>query len=285
MVGGGAPHHHHRYGPPSCLALDPSKGGLALQEANTQHSLQQLSYDPSFAERAAKYSTFGNANYSQRYSSTSFDTGRLRDALENESASRADRAGASAIPRSASFSSQYSEDETTKTTTTKCETTTTTTSRRRSPGVGEASSEGVGSQENSSGSAQAAAAGAAGPAKKRKGKESSNNSDSKSVEQAATEQTSLKRQRSGSKDGALDVKPKTEGSGSENSGDSSPRSLKAGATSKPPQDQLPKQDYIHVRARRGQATDSHSLAERVCSTCLLLHIDQKFHAQFYFATN
>lgn len=25
----------------------------------------------------------------------------------------------------------------------------------------------------------------------------------------------------------------------------------------------PKLDYIHVRARRGQATDSHSLAERV----------------------
>ena len=25
-----------------------------------------------------------------------------------------------------------------------------------------------------------------------------------------------------------------------------------------------KQDYIHVRARRGQATNSHSLAERVC---------------------
>lgn len=31
---------------------------------------------------------------------------------------------------------------------------------------------------------------------------------------------------------------------------------------KPPSE-LPKQDYIHVRARRGQATDSHSLAERV----------------------
>lgn len=26
---------------------------------------------------------------------------------------------------------------------------------------------------------------------------------------------------------------------------------------------IPKPDYIHVRARRGQATDSHSLAERV----------------------
>ena len=29
---------------------------------------------------------------------------------------------------------------------------------------------------------------------------------------------------------------------------------------KPPE---PPRDYIHVRARRGQATDSHSLAERV----------------------
>ncbi|KAJ4851371.1 hypothetical protein Tsubulata_006688 [Turnera subulata] len=31
----------------------------------------------------------------------------------------------------------------------------------------------------------------------------------------------------------------------------------------------PKQDYIHVRARRGQATDSHSLAERVIRFSLL----------------
>lgn len=35
----------------------------------------------------------------------------------------------------------------------------------------------------------------------------------------------------------------------------------------------PKQDYIHVRARRGQATDSHSLAERVN---LLLTFSLKF---------
>ncbi|TKY55142.1 Transcription factor bHLH79 [Spatholobus suberectus] len=33
-------------------------------------------------------------------------------------------------------------------------------------------------------------------------------------------------------------------------------------TAKPTSEQPPKQDYIHVRARRGQATDSHSLAER-----------------------
>ncbi|CAK9313282.1 unnamed protein product [Citrullus colocynthis] len=40
-----------------------------------------------------------------------------------------------------------------------------------------------------------------------------------------------------------------------------PRSGKAEQNSQPPSEQ-PKQDYIHVRARRGQATDSHSLAER-----------------------
>ncbi|XP_039800440.1 transcription factor BHLH094-like isoform X3 [Panicum virgatum] len=34
------------------------------------------------------------------------------------------------------------------------------------------------------------------------------------------------------------------------------------ADKKPAPQEPPKQDYIHVRARRGQATDSHSLAER-----------------------
>lgn len=33
--------------------------------------------------------------------------------------------------------------------------------------------------------------------------------------------------------------------------------------------QAPKPDFIHVRARRGQATDSHSLAERVWSHHIL----------------
>jgi hypothetical protein len=36
------------------------------------------------------------------------------------------------------------------------------------------------------------------------------------------------------------------------------------ASQNPPAPEPPKQDYIHVKARRGQATDSHSLAERVC---------------------
>lgn len=41
----------------------------------------------------------------------------------------------------------------------------------------------------------------------------------------------------------------------ETSGDTSKENSKVSEVQKP--------DYIHVRARRGQATDSHSLAERV----------------------
>lgn len=44
------------------------------------------------------------------------------------------------------------------------------------------------------------------------------------------------------------------------------------ANSRPPE---PPKDYIHVRARRGQATDSHSLAERVRIT------SQLYTIQFY----
>ena len=58
---------------------------------------------------------------------------------------------------------------------------------------------------------------------------------------------------------ADELKLKIERSASEHSGDSSPRSLKANSKPSEPS----KLDYIHVRARRGQATDSHSLAERV----------------------
>ncbi|KAL5722460.1 hypothetical protein ACHQM5_005978 [Ranunculus cassubicifolius] len=47
-------------------------------------------------------------------------------------------------------------------------------------------------------------------------------------------------------------------------GDDSKAELEAssGVGNNKPSETTPKQDYIHVRARRGQATDSHSLAER-----------------------
>lgn len=46
----------------------------------------------------------------------------------------------------------------------------------------------------------------------------------------------------------------------------------AAANSSPLQTPKPKQDYIHVRARRGQATDSHSLAERVIHIIIIIII-------------
>ena len=42
-----------------------------------------------------------------------------------------------------------------------------------------------------------------------------------------------------------------------------------GSKSKQPAADEPPRDYVHVRARRGQATDSHSLAERVNTLILL----------------
>lgn len=44
---------------------------------------------------------------------------------------------------------------------------------------------------------------------------------------------------------------------------SSGKPAEQGGKPPPPPSEPSKQDYIHVRARRGQATDSHSLAERV----------------------
>lgn len=57
-------------------------------------------------------------------------------------------------------------------------------------------------------------------------------------------------------------------SGDENGGSKTEGETSSGTGNKPAEQSTkpsepPKQDYIHVRARRGQATDSHSLAERV----------------------
>ncbi|CAK9141417.1 unnamed protein product [Ilex paraguariensis] len=67
-------------------------------------------------------------------------------------------------------------------------------------------------------------------------------------------------------DGANGERVKVSGSSNENDGSKGEVEASSGTDSKPaeqinkPSD--PPKDYIHVRARRGQATDSHSLAER-----------------------
>lgn len=70
--------------------------------------------------------------------------------------------------------------------------------------------------------------------------------------------------------------------GSKATGDGAQKQTKD--NSEPPE--APK-DYIHVRARRGQATDSHSLAERVCSVqccavCFFVGLDFRFDCYIMF---
>lgn len=62
---------------------------------------------------------------------------------------------------------------------------------------------------------------------------------------------------------------KLKGCSEENSSETSSKEK-----SKPTEAQ--KQDYIHVRARRGQATDSHSLAERVRYSFRSCHFDTTY---------
>ncbi|EHA8592409.1 transcription factor bHLH77 [Cocos nucifera] len=79
---------------------------------------------------------------------------------------------------------------------------------------------------------------------------------------AAEEDSNAKRSRSAEDDGTEkeSIKPKVEQNGSGSaSGDGGQKQGKENNAKSPE----PPKDYIHVRARRGQATDSHSLAERV----------------------
>ena len=62
--------------------------------------------------------------------------------------------------------------------------------------------------------------------------------------------------------GGSPVKPKVEeATASDGSVEDEGQKKGKGKSAKPPVE--PPKDYVHVRARRGQATDSHSLAERV----------------------
>ena len=56
--------------------------------------------------------------------------------------------------------------------------------------------------------------------------------------------------------------------GNGNAGDEKQNKTNTNNNTKPPE---PPKDYIHVRARRGQATDSHSLSERVR---IIIHFSQ-----------
>ncbi|PSR94957.1 Transcription factor bHLH78 like [Actinidia chinensis var. chinensis] len=93
-----------------------------------------------------------------------------------------------------------------------------------------------------------------------RGKSSVNTTNTKVAE--GEENLNAKRSKSTEANGSVNgsVKTDEEVKGGTSNGEGDEDQKQAKANSKPPE---PPKDYIHVRARRGQATDSHSLAERV----------------------
>ncbi|XP_058103188.1 transcription factor bHLH62-like isoform X2 [Magnolia sinica] len=240
-------------------------------------SLAPFSADPGFAERAAKFSCFGNGSYGSltsqfgfpetefpyRSSQPRMESGKLSRVSSSQSLKAGSQTGISenremalqegleAEMRSASASDKKFNR----------------LSRSSSPENAEFRI----AREESSASYQITRGELKGPnevnARKRKAapkgkpKELPSTSSAKDAKATEDDDSSTKRCKPEEAAGAGKnaIKPKAE----QNSNGVEDCDQKKGKenNSKPPEP--PKQDYIHVRARRGQATDSHSLAERV----------------------
>ncbi|CAK9876097.1 unnamed protein product [Sphagnum jensenii] len=207
-------------------------GWLSQRPHHHHRGQNRFSSDPGFAERAAKFSSFSSSNGNTYNSQTPYALGPdgVKPARGSRSITAADAGGDNVVDGKLSGSSSCSRLA-------KLAPSSIITSARRT-------SHGAGSS-----SAAATAAGGGG----------------------GGDDTNVKRQRSsGESSAAREVDAKllrtVDRTLSESySGESSPLSMQQQESpckpSEPPPP--PKQDYIHVRARRGQATDSHSLAERV----------------------
>ncbi|XP_017702369.2 transcription factor bHLH62-like isoform X1 [Phoenix dactylifera] len=237
----------------------PASGNPAMP---TVH-LAPFTADPGFAERAARLSCFGGRSYgglpetgklSSVSSSQSFmGSGSQMGISENikeiamqkgaqvEMEMRSKLGGrilGSSTPDSVEFGGGQEESS----------------ASERITVSGETSSRG--NKENHARKRKAASKG--------KGKEASlSSSDTNHPKMAEEDDSNAKRSKPAETDGtgkvaAVEPKAKQNG-GASSSGDAGQKQGKENYA-KPPE---PPKDYIHVRARRGQATDSHSLAERV----------------------
>ncbi|KAJ9187051.1 hypothetical protein P3X46_002547 [Hevea brasiliensis] len=215
-------------------------------------SLAPFLADPGFAERAARYSCFGSRNLAsneselshrlmprlepdklQRVSSNPSEKATGRQANVNvdgnsNSDKKFSRLSRSSTPENAEFGDSRDESSVSE----------------KIPG-GKLSMKGL----NDSNSRKRKAI------PKGKAKETPSSSLSASDSKVVAEMDESKAKRSKSKEINGDEKDSTKANEEENSNQKQNKD-----NSKPPE---PLKDYIHVRARRGQATDSHSLAERV----------------------
>ncbi|BBN05292.1 protein MpBHLH21 [Marchantia polymorpha subsp. ruderalis] len=262
------------------LTVDPAKGGFALQGVGLPSSpIARFSSNPGFAERAARFSAFGNGHFSQSYSHS--DNGSVRSgSYENEnkatklSARGEISTGGIGSPEVSGRSQANALDvgndgEDTKSrlyrsTSAACSPAQTdegcNAHDNERPVVGSPSESGAtngsGGQETSKTDAdqgRSTAAQLSGKKRKASGDEAVKETASPVTKEQKNSGAQSKRSK-GAED-KEDQKSKAERS------DNSSSSSLAAKDSK--HVDHPKTDYIHVRARRGQATDSHSLAERV----------------------
>ncbi|XP_028765330.1 transcription factor bHLH62 [Neltuma alba] len=208
----------------------PSLGKSMVLNSN----VAEFSPDPGFAERAAKFSCFGSRSFNGRTCQLGMNNGQLSlrstPSMENEKLARV-----SSSPTLKALGSQ---------------------------------TEVANSQEESTISEQTPNGGNGVNANSRKRKASSKGN---TKETSTSTNPTPKANETNEDSNAKRSKP-NEGEGNENGTTKAEEDSKGGTSnagdekqtksnsSKPPE--APK-DYIHVRARRGQATDSHSLAERV----------------------
>lgn len=307
---GGSPVPHKSWSPldtvAAGIAVDQSKGGLALHGVDlaTSHCLAQFTSDPAFAERAAKFSSFGNGKYPQialslpvndahckprsrssesgckssrttcNPNSAKKSTATVAAGMEENTAAAPAAASVLAAPAAADRSCDMDVDgvgnndkSPTRTASVPELEAIEGASLVTMDRTHELAEVAAGLEPNNSSSVtEQQQASAASPARSPTGsddsdrrKRKSSSADKLDVDSKAADVADSQPKRCKGDNDDL-VKAKAERSSSENSGDSgSPRAHKENNSSK----DHAKQDYIHVRARRGQATDSHSLAERV----------------------
>ncbi|KAL2319321.1 hypothetical protein Fmac_028290 [Flemingia macrophylla] len=210
-------------------------------------SVAEFSTDPGFAERAAKFSCFGSRSFSDRSVQLRVNNAELaqRSApvmehgkLPRVSSSPLLKTLGSQMGTPENKNSAYQEQEKMEVTNSQEESTISEQTPNGETGV--KTSQDVNSRKRKASS-------------KGKAKETSNSiNPTKGVE--VSDDSNSKRSKTnegeGNENGTVKVEEESKAlDGKQNK-----------SNSKPPE---PPKDYIHVRARRGQATDSHSLAERV----------------------
>ncbi|KAJ0988938.1 hypothetical protein J5N97_007294 [Dioscorea zingiberensis] len=192
--------------------------------------------DPGFAERAARYSCFSGRNYGALPGSQFGipETGKL-----------------SRVPSSQSLKVDVSPLE----------------MDARSKLTGRVSGPPTPMETELKSSQEASSASGESNSRKRKAAPKGKGKESPLSSKAAEEEDgSAKRCKLGEsngsteKDGDVKLKAEQNGGGDATSNGNDGQKQGNDSNAKPPE---PPKDYIHVRARRGQATDSHSLAERV----------------------